>query len=127
MPSRIAPAARSRSTTAASYGGIQPARIREPAVVGTPAVTRLSLSVIGTPASGPSGSPAARLRVELGGGGARARGVEGEERADLAVQAGDPLDRRLDERGGGDLTGGDAARRLGDRPERGRRGHGRAR
>jgi hypothetical protein len=57
-----APAARSFSTTWASYGGIQPRRIFEPAVVASPRVTSTSLSAIGTPPSGPSGIPAARRR-----------------------------------------------------------------
>src|SRR5829696_7626220 len=40
LPRMTAPAARSRSTTAASYGGIQPSRSFEPAVVSSPRVTR---------------------------------------------------------------------------------------
>src|SRR2546423_14759515 len=48
LPMMIAPAARSRSAAAPSYGGIQPARMREPAVVARSLVTRLSLSAIGT-------------------------------------------------------------------------------
>ena len=36
LPSMTVPAARSRSTIVASYGGRQPSRIFEPAVVGTP-------------------------------------------------------------------------------------------
>src|SRR5829696_6872389 len=54
------PAARSRLVTVASYGGIQPCRMREPQVVGMPAVVNTSLSARGTPASGDAGgSPAA--------------------------------------------------------------------
>ena len=54
-----APAASTRSTTVAVYGGRQPSRIRDEHVVGTPRVHRLSLSTIGTPASGPGSSPRA--------------------------------------------------------------------
>src|SRR6478735_6075575 len=54
------PAALMRSTRVASYGGTQPSRIFEPAVVGRPCVTTTSLTAIGTPASGCSSSPAAR-------------------------------------------------------------------
>src|SRR5215208_7633869 len=43
------PAALSRATTVASYGGTQPSRIRDPQVVGSPSVTRTSLTAIGTP------------------------------------------------------------------------------
>ena len=39
-------------TTVALYGGLNPARIREPAVVGVPRVQITSLIVIGTPSNG---------------------------------------------------------------------------
>src|SRR6185369_7782544 len=38
LPTTIAPAARSRSTTVASYGGRQPSRMRDEHVVGMPRV-----------------------------------------------------------------------------------------
>src|SRR5205085_7910675 len=41
LPIGIAPAARSRSTTVASYGGRQPSRMRDEHVVGMPRVHRL--------------------------------------------------------------------------------------
>src|SRR4051794_25923835 len=44
LPTMTAPAARSRSTTVASYGGHQPSRIFDEHVVGTPRVQKLSLS-----------------------------------------------------------------------------------
>ncbi len=59
MPTTTAPAARTRSTTVASYGGRQPSRIRDEHVVATPRVQMLSLSASGTPASGPGSSPRA--------------------------------------------------------------------
>src|SRR5215470_13259710 len=62
LPSTIASSARSRVTTVASYGGTQPARILDAAVVARPFVTSTSLSPIGTPARRPSFSFAARLR-----------------------------------------------------------------
>ena len=62
LPMRIAPASRSRRVTVDSYGGYQPSRIFEPQVVGIPTVANRSLTATGTPASAPSGSPAARLR-----------------------------------------------------------------
>src|SRR5579863_2319045 len=43
LPSAIAPAARSRRVTVDSYGGCQPARMRDPQVVGMSAVTNTSL------------------------------------------------------------------------------------
>src|SRR3954447_19449646 len=49
------PAALSRATTVASYGGIQPSRILEPQVVGSPSVASTSLTAIGTPSSAESG------------------------------------------------------------------------
>src|SRR5215469_12755117 len=62
LPRMMTPASRSRLVTVASYGGRQPSRILEPQVVGMSAVVMTSLSASGTPASRPSGSPAARLR-----------------------------------------------------------------
>src|SRR3954447_22685995 len=59
LPMMIAPAACSRVTIVASYGGFQPSRMREEQVVGTPRVHMLSLSATGTPVSGPGSSPAA--------------------------------------------------------------------
>ena len=56
---RPRPRRAARSTTVASYGGRQPSRIRDEHVVGIPRVHRLSLSAIGTPASGPGSSPRA--------------------------------------------------------------------
>ena len=52
--SRIASAPRSRATTAASCFGINVARPLVPPVLMTPAVSRLSLIVIGTPWRGPA-------------------------------------------------------------------------
>ena len=57
LPTMTAPACRSRLVTVDSYGGCQPARMREPQVVGMPTVVNTSLTATGTPASGPSGSP----------------------------------------------------------------------
>ena len=59
LPTSTAPAARSRCTTVASYGGRHPSRMRDEHVVGSPRVVRLSLIAIGTPASGPGSSPRA--------------------------------------------------------------------
>src|SRR5688500_19579382 len=60
LPRIGSPASRSLVTTVASYGGIQPSRIFEPQVVGSPEVASTSLTAIGTPSSGEAGSPAAR-------------------------------------------------------------------
>ena len=49
------------ATTVESYGGRQPSRIFEPHVVGIPFCAITSLSASGTPASGESLSPFARL------------------------------------------------------------------
>src|SRR6478672_297035 len=58
LPTNTAPASRRRVTAVASYGGLQPSRIRDPQVVGSPRVHRMSLRATGTPASGPGSSPA---------------------------------------------------------------------
>src|SRR3954469_2883574 len=61
LPSITVPAACSRSTIVALYGGSQPSRIFEAAVVGTPLVAITSLTATGTPASGPLISPLSTL------------------------------------------------------------------
>src|ERR1039457_1121517 len=61
LPMMIAPACFSRCVIVASYGGAQPARMREPQVVGMFLVVKTSLTATGTPASGASCSPAVRL------------------------------------------------------------------
>src|SRR5919198_362640 len=60
LPSITMPACLMRRVIVASYGGNQPSRIFEPAVVGRSFVTTTSFIASGTPASGPSDSPFAR-------------------------------------------------------------------
>ena len=60
LPSRIAPAARSLATTGESLSGTLFSSATEPAVVGMPAASRLSLTITGMPCSGPRTWPAAR-------------------------------------------------------------------
>ncbi len=68
LPRITAPAARIRATTGESVSGIRstpPVLLyssRQPAVVGKPTMSIGSLTTTGTPASGPSASPAARRR-----------------------------------------------------------------
>src|SRR5436190_6116393 len=54
FPMRIAPARRIRATTVASWSGMRLRRMRSPAVVGRPAVLKMSLTVNGTPCSAPT-------------------------------------------------------------------------
>src|SRR5204863_3704061 len=54
LPTTIAPAASSRATAVASYGGTYCSRIFDEAVVRTSRVQRLSFSATGTPRSGAS-------------------------------------------------------------------------
>ena len=49
FPKMIAPAARRRSTRAASVSGTHSAKIFEPPVVRTPAISNMSLILTGTP------------------------------------------------------------------------------
>ena len=60
LPRMIAPAAFSRATSAASVAGTTSLSASDPPVVGSPATSIVSLTRIGTPASGPPGVPAAR-------------------------------------------------------------------
>jgi len=53
LPSRTAPAPRSRATAVASLAGTWSSNSSDPRVVRTPAVSNESLTVKGTPASGP--------------------------------------------------------------------------
>ncbi|GAA3212048.1 hypothetical protein GCM10020216_017010 [Nonomuraea helvata] len=61
-PIGMASAARSRATEGESASATLSRNLGTPWVVGTPSTSRFSLTVNGTPASGPSGSPAARRR-----------------------------------------------------------------
>jgi hypothetical protein len=54
LPMTMAPADSRRSMTVALYGGVKCSRILDDAVVRTPRVQMLSLTAIGTPASGAS-------------------------------------------------------------------------
>jgi hypothetical protein len=57
LPMRIAPASRSRATTgASSVHAWSGSTVLEPRKVGQPLVSKMSLMVVGTPSSGPSGS-----------------------------------------------------------------------
>ena len=61
LPMMIAPASSRRCTAVAVYGLWKCSSIREPQVVWPKSVTMLSLTAIGTPASGPGFSPWAIL------------------------------------------------------------------
>src|SRR5689334_21548873 len=58
------PAALRRPTTVAPYGRIQPSRIFDPHVVGSPDVVSTSFTAIGTPSRAWLGAPAARRSSE---------------------------------------------------------------
>ena len=63
---------------------MQPSRIRDPAVVATPFVAKMSFSATGTPSRGERARALRGARVRGGGGGTRALGRVREERADAA-------------------------------------------
>ena len=77
LPTRIAPAARRRATAVASFAPISSGRSSEASRPGSPATTIASLTVNGTPASGPCGRPAAAARARVD--------VEDHDRVELAV------------------------------------------
>ncbi len=64
LPTTTAPATSSRSTTVASKGGTKPSRMREPQVVSSPFVRKMSFSAMGTPSSRDRASPRARRASE---------------------------------------------------------------
>ena len=107
------PAARSRATTVASYGGTQPSRIREPHVVGSPSVASTSLTAIGTPSSEEAGRPAARRSSAALGSGERPLGVDVQEGVHGAVDGGDPVQVGLGQLDRGGLAGGQRVGELG--------------
>ena len=114
LPSMTRPASRIRVTMVASYGGRQPSRIFEPAVVGTPRVAMTSLTATGTPASGPSFLAPPAAGVDRRGRGERALGVDVQERVHPLVDLGDAVQVGLGDLDRGDLAGGEqraAARR----------------
>ena len=112
LPRMTTSASFSRRVTVASYGGIQPSRILEPTVVGTPSVVKMSFSASGTPASGPSCSPRGPLLVHLAGLGERALPVDVQEGVHLLVDGLDAGQVGLGDLDGGDLAGGDPLRGL---------------
>src|SRR6266540_940128 len=100
LPRMTIPASFIRVTIVASYGGTQPWRIFDPAVVGTPAVTTTSFSARGAPV------------VHHLGGGQRAVEVEVQERAQLPVHRGDPVQVRLRDLHRGGLAAGNRGGQL---------------
>ena len=113
LPRMTTSAAFSRLVTVASYGGIQPSRIFEPTVVGMPSVVKMSLSASGTPASGPSFSPAARFASTARACGERALAVDVQEGVHLLVDGLDAGQVGLGDLDGGELAGGDLRGDLG--------------
>ena len=108
----IAPAARSFSTTVASYGGIQPARIFDAAVVATPRVTRYVLE-----RDRHAGERAERLAglaraIDVVRGLARASASIARNAPSLRVEVRDPRELRVDSRRGGELARRDLRRGL---------------
>src|SRR3954463_10712871 len=59
LPSTGAPASTNRCTAVAVYGGLYPARMRDPAVLGTPSTQKRSFTARGTPPRGPVDAGAA--------------------------------------------------------------------
>ena len=84
LPSRIAPASRIRRTTVASEPGTTPARSGSPIAITRPVASRLSLTVNGTPRSGPSAAPPG---VDLARGRERALGVDRDDRVVVPLTA----------------------------------------
>ena len=88
------PASLMRRVIVASYGGRQPSRIFEPAVVGSPSVTTTSFIASGTPASGPSSPPAARRSSTAARRRERPVGVDVQEGVHRGVDRRDPVQVR---------------------------------
>ena len=87
LPIGTSPAAFARVTQPASYSGRCPCRIREPAVVSSPRVQRMSLSAIGTPCSPVRPSASSRSASA-----SASVGADAEEGVQAAVQPLDPVE-----------------------------------
>ena len=72
LPRQTSPARVAVASTAASRSGTRPASSAEPASVATPAVSKRSFQLTGTPSSGPRRSPAC-ARAPAASASARAR------------------------------------------------------
>lgn len=107
-PTGIAPAARMRSTTGASSGTTAPERAGGAHVVAGPAMSMFSLTVIGTPASGPTAAPAA-IRLSRAAASARGLGQHHDHGIERRVHRLDPGEVRVDHLDAGDLPGRDYA------------------
>ena len=105
LPIRIAPAARSSATAGASSAGVVTGRRREASQAGRPATSIASLTVKGTPESGP-GPRRRRL-------GARPVEVEPDDRVQARVEALDRRDVTLEHLEGAQRPGGDPGGDLG--------------
>ena len=113
LPSSTVPAAFQRSTTVASYGATKFDSIRDPQVVSTPSVQKMSLWAIGTPVSGP---PSPRARQLVGGAGVGQRAVgrdrdEGVQRRRQPLDAAEEVQREVE---AGEPPGLEAGRQLSD-------------
>ena len=112
LPSRTAPAARSRVTIAASWSGRRPAWMMLPCSVGKSAVSTMSLTATGTPCSGPSAPACALALVECARLGAGMLGIEMGEGLDAGLVRRDPGEAGLGHGECRDLAGGDVRRDL---------------
>src|ERR1039458_8865109 len=97
----MAPAARRRATSAASWAALCPRRKRLPHRGGRPATSKLSLMVTGTPCSSPSDSPrmtavsASPAAAPAGSGGLVVQ--HGDEGVDTGILGGDLRQVELDQ------------------------------
>ena len=119
LPTMTAPAASSRATTVASYGGTNVSSMRDEAVVRTPRVQRLSFSATGTPTSGRS-HPARAVAIDVRGALQRACGGDGVEGVQRGIERPDARERLLADL---DRRAIAAANRLAHLSNRGRVGH----
>ena len=95
LPKITAPAARSRATASASAAGTWLASPAAPEVLARPAVSKLSLIVMGTPCSGPSVRPRASARSAAAAA-TRALLVQRHDRVDRPVELRDAHQARFE-------------------------------
>ena len=119
LPTTTAPAARSRSTTVASYGGRQPSRIREAARRRHAPSAQVVLQRDRHTGQRPGILPGGHGGVDPIGRGQGLVGEHLEERVDVAVAGRHGGQRRLDDRPGRPFTGSDGRRHCRGRTEPG--------
>ena len=97
LPTKTAPARRTRSTSSSSWSATWSARTGEPKVCGQPSSAWVSFTANGRPCSGPVGSPEACAWSATAAAARGPLGVERDDRVELGVALLDPVEVQLEQ------------------------------